>query len=102
MWFLSALIMMVSIDFFYQQHTRRCDWETFKGHKEFLDQVWTKGDNLGKRMMYERKQQMHEKYLKVPLGWILGTLKRELNLFEHDETLDDLHNEHDKALTYWT
>jgi hypothetical protein len=53
-------------------------------------------------MMYERKPQIREKYLKVPLGWILGTLKRELNLFEHDETLDDLHNEHDKALTYWT
>jgi hypothetical protein len=24
-----------------------------------------------------------------------------LNLFEHDGTLDDLHDEHDKALAYW-
>jgi hypothetical protein len=52
-------------------------------------------------MMYERKQQMREKHLKVPPGWILGTIKRELNLFEHDGTLDDLHDEHDKALAYW-
>jgi hypothetical protein len=32
---------------------------------------------------------------------ILGSIKRELNLFEHDETVDDLHDEHDKALAYW-
>jgi hypothetical protein len=51
-------------------------------------------------MMYERKQQIREKYLKVPSGWILGTIKTELKRFEHDETLDDLHNEHDKALAY--
>jgi hypothetical protein len=44
---------------------------------------------------------MHQKYLNVPPGWILGTIKRELNLCEHDETLDDLHDEHDKALAYW-
>jgi hypothetical protein len=52
-------------------------------------------------MMYERKQHMHEKHLKVPPGWILGTIKTELKLFEHDGTLDDLHNGHDKALVYW-
>jgi hypothetical protein len=46
--------------------------------------------------MYERKQQMREKYLKVPPGWIFGTIKRELNLCEHVGTLDYLHNEHDK------
>jgi hypothetical protein len=51
-------------------------------------------------MMYERKQHMREKHLKVPSGWILRTIKRELNLFEHDGTLDDLHDEHDKALAY--
>jgi hypothetical protein len=51
-------------------------------------------------MMYERKQQMHEKHLKVPPHWILGTIKTELNLFEHDGTVDDLHDEHDKALVY--
>jgi hypothetical protein len=52
-------------------------------------------------MMYERKQQMREKHLKVPPGWILGIIKRDLNLFEHDETLDNLHDEQDKALAYW-
>jgi hypothetical protein len=55
MWFLSKLIMMVSIESFYRQHTRRCDWEMFVGCKEFLDQVRRKGDKLGKRIMYERK-----------------------------------------------
>jgi hypothetical protein len=43
---------------------------------------------------------MREKYLNVPLHWILKTIKRELNLFEHNGTLDDLHDEHDKALAY--
>jgi hypothetical protein len=52
-------------------------------------------------MMYERKQQMREKYLKVPPDWILGTIKTELKLFENDGTLDDLHDEHNKALAYW-
>jgi hypothetical protein len=39
-------------------------------------------------MMYERKQEMHKKYLKVPPGWILGTIKRELNTSGGD-TLED-------------
>jgi hypothetical protein len=82
MLFLSALIMIVCIESLYQQHTRRCDWEMFEGHEEFLDQVQSTGDKLGKRMMYERKQQMHKKYLKVPPRWILGIIKRELNLFK--------------------
>jgi hypothetical protein len=34
-------------------------------------------------------------------GWILVTIKRELNLCERDGTLDDLHDKHDKALAYW-
>jgi hypothetical protein len=66
--------------------------------EEFLDQVRRKGDKLGKRIMYERKQQMNKKYLKVPPGWILVIIKTELKLFEHDGTLDDWH---DKALAYW-
>jgi hypothetical protein len=37
----------------------------------------------------------------VPTCWIHGTIKRELNLFEHDGTVDDLHDERDKALVYW-
>jgi hypothetical protein len=75
----------------------------FEGREEFLDQVQRKRDKLGKRMMYERKQQMREKYLKVPPSWILGTVKRELNLFDlrGNGTVDDLYDEHDKALTYW-
>jgi hypothetical protein len=39
MWFISALIMMISIQSFNWQHIRRCDWETFEGHVEFLEQV---------------------------------------------------------------
>jgi hypothetical protein len=70
----------------------------FECREEFLDQVQRKGYKLGKRMMYERKQQMHEKHLKVPPGWILGTIKRKLNLFEHDRSLDDLHNENNTTL----
>jgi hypothetical protein len=95
--------MMVSIKSFYQQHTRRCDWETLECCKEFLDQVQRKGDKLGKRMMCERKQHMRKKYLKVPSSWILGTVNRELNLFDlcDNGTVDDLHDEHDKALAYW-
>jgi hypothetical protein len=101
MCFLSALIMIVCIESFYRQHIRRCDWEMFEGREEFLDQVQRKGDKFGKRMIYKRKQYMREKYLKVPPGWILGTIKTELKLFEHDETLDSLHDEHNKALAYW-
>jgi hypothetical protein len=39
----------------------------FEGRDEFLDQVQRKRDMLGKMMMYERKEQMRQKYLKVPL-----------------------------------
>jgi hypothetical protein len=73
----------------------------FEGCEKFLDQIQINGDKLHKRMMYERKQQLREKYLKVSPRWILGTIKTELKLFEHDGTLDDLHDEHDKALAYW-
>jgi hypothetical protein len=72
----------------------------FEDREKFLDQVRRKGDKLSKRMMYERNQYMSEKYLKVPPGWILGTIKIELKLFKPDGTLDDLHDEHDKALAY--
>jgi hypothetical protein len=44
---------------------------------------------------------MCEKHLKVPPHWILETIKQELNLFQHDGTLDDVHDEHDKTLAYW-
>jgi hypothetical protein len=39
----------------------------------------------------------------VPPRWILGTIKRELNLFKlcGNETLDDFQRQHDTALAYW-
>jgi hypothetical protein len=55
---------------------------------------------LGKMVMYERKQEMREKYLKVPPGWILGTIKRELNAAGGD-TSEDRHDRHEMALSYW-
>jgi hypothetical protein len=100
MWFISALITMICIESFNWQHTRRCDWETFEGHKNFFEKVQRKGDKLGKMTMYERKQEMREKYLKVPPGWILGTIKRELNASGSD-TLEDRQDSHEMALTYW-
>jgi hypothetical protein len=46
---------------------------------------------LGKRMVYEKKKEIREKYLKIPPGWILGTIKRELNLYaSSNDTLEDL------------
>jgi hypothetical protein len=46
---------------------------------------------------------MREKYLKEQPGWILGTIKRELNLFElkGNEMLEELHDRHDTILAYW-
>jgi hypothetical protein len=86
-----------------RQHTRRCDWEDFDGCEEFLDEVQRKGAKLGKRMIYEKKKEMREKYLKEPPGWILRTIKRELNFFVlcRNETVDDLHDQHDTTLAYW-
>jgi hypothetical protein len=60
MWFMLALITMISIESFNWQHTRRCDWETFEDREEFLEQVERKVDTLVKMMMYEIKQEMHE------------------------------------------
>jgi hypothetical protein len=91
---------MISIESFNWQHTRRCDWETFEGRVEFLEQVRRKGDKLGKMIMYERKQEMREKYLKVPPGWILETIKRELNASGGD-TSEDRQDSHEMALAYW-
>jgi hypothetical protein len=94
--------MMFFVLIFSRQHTRTCDWETFKGREEFLEHVRRKGDKLGQRMVYERKQQTCEKHLKKPPQWILGTIKREFNLFKlcSNETLDDMHRQHDTALAY--
>jgi hypothetical protein len=53
-------------------------------------------------MVYENKKEMCKLYLKETPGWILGTIKRELNLFDlsGNETLEDLQDRHDTALTY--
>jgi hypothetical protein len=68
--------MMIFVLNFSRQHTRICDWEAFKGHEEFLEQVRTKVEKLNNRMVYERKQQMREKYLKQSPRWILETIKK--------------------------
>jgi hypothetical protein len=51
-------------------------------------------------MMYERKQEMREKYLKVPPCWIIGTIKRELNA-SGGNTSEDRHDHHEMVLAYW-
>jgi hypothetical protein len=57
---------------------------------------------LGKRMVYEKKKQMRKKYLKMPPGWILGTIKRELNLYASGgDTLEDLQDRTKTTLAYW-
>jgi hypothetical protein len=54
-------------------------------------------------MVYEKRKEMREKYLKKPPGWILQTIKREMNIFElkGNEVLEELHDHHDTALVYW-
>jgi hypothetical protein len=60
-----------------------------------------KGAKLGKRMVYEKKE-MREKYLKMPLGWILGTITRELNLYAcGGDALQDLQDHTETTLAYW-
>jgi hypothetical protein len=50
-------------------------------------------------MVYEKKKEIQEKYLKEPLGWILGTIKRELNLYAFGgDTIEDLQDCHEMAL----
>jgi hypothetical protein len=57
---------------------------------------------LGKRIVYEKKKEMQEKYVKMLLSWILGTIKRELNLYASGgDTLDDLQDHTETALAYW-
>jgi hypothetical protein len=51
----------------------------------------------------ERKKEAREKYWKVPLGWILGTIMRELNLSDKitaTESMDVYHDRREMALTY--
>jgi hypothetical protein len=53
-------------------------------------------------MVYEKKKEMRKKYLKMPPGWILETMKRELNLYvSGGDTLKDLQDHTEMALAYW-
>jgi hypothetical protein len=53
-------------------------------------------------MVYEKKKEMRKKYLKMSPDWILGTIKRELNLYASgDDTLEDLQDYTEMALAYW-
>jgi hypothetical protein len=48
------------------------------------------------------KEENMGKYLKEPLGWIFGIIKRELNLYVSDgDTLEDLQDRHETTLAYW-
>jgi hypothetical protein len=73
----------------------------FEGCEEFLDEVQRKGAKLDKRMVYEKKE-MHEKYLKESLGWILDIIKRELNSSDltGNPSLEELYDHHDTSLAY--
>jgi hypothetical protein len=44
--------------------------------RNFLMKSDGKRAKLGKKMVYEKKKEMQEKYLKMPPGWILGAIKR--------------------------
>jgi hypothetical protein len=53
-------------------------------------------------MVYEKKKEIRKKYLKMSPDWILGTIKRELNLYASgDDTLEDLQDYTEMALAYW-
>jgi hypothetical protein len=53
-------------------------------------------------MVYEKKKEIRKKYLKMPPGWILGTIKRELNLYASGgDILEDLQDHTKMALAYW-
>jgi hypothetical protein len=57
---------------------------------------------LDKRMIYKKKKEIRKKYLKEPLGWIIRTIKRQLNLYASGgDTLEDLQDRHETALVYW-
>jgi hypothetical protein len=53
-------------------------------------------------MVYGKKKEMREKYLEESSGWIIETIKRELNLYAFGgNTLEDLQDHHKTALAYW-
>jgi hypothetical protein len=49
----------------------------------------------------KRRRKCEKKYLKMPPGWILGIIKRELNLYAFGgDTSEDLQDRHETALAY--
>jgi hypothetical protein len=53
-------------------------------------------------MVYKKKKEIREKYLKMPPGCILGTIEKRLNLYGFGgDTLEDLQDRTDTALAYW-
>jgi hypothetical protein len=53
-------------------------------------------------MVYEKKKEMWEKHLKIPPGWIVGTICRELNLYVFGgDTMKDSQDCHETVLAYW-
>jgi hypothetical protein len=51
-------------------------------------------------MVYEKKSEMQEKHLKVPPGWILGTIKQELEASGGDMS-GDCQGHQEIAPAYW-
>jgi hypothetical protein len=52
-------------------------------------------------MVYKKKKEMREKHMKMPLGWIIGTICQELNLYASSgDTTEDLQDRHEMALAY--
>jgi hypothetical protein len=52
-------------------------------------------------MVYEKKKEMREKYLNMSPDWILGTIKRELNLYASGgDMLEDLKDHTEMASAY--
>jgi hypothetical protein len=53
-------------------------------------------------MVYGKKKEIREKYLKMPLGWIVGTIYQELNLYASgSDTTENSQDRHETALAYW-
>jgi hypothetical protein len=79
-----------------------CEWETFEVHEKFLDEVRRKRVEVVKKMVFERKKGMCEKYLKEHPGC---TIMRELNppdTIVAIESLDAYRDCRETVVAYWT